>query len=256
MSEDGNQKQLGILASITAAMEVTQTEIKSIQIRTNAGAYEARVRLAVPLNGVHSLDRARIETDHTEFVDNNLQFDMTVAIDTSDQHSLNTSQSSSQEQTTVRSHPTGESEQPEQPSRRAHPAVRSGDGDNRADDTDPTETAEEGVTGAEHGADEQDGQAADTDDREELPEYQDPEQLAAVYEENGTFEEMRQKLDVDVTAQTVRKYMIKHGIHEPEPRPDRLLEAIHASELELMTTEDEGQPGQTGSATDPDADTS
>jgi hypothetical protein len=30
---------------------------------------------------------------------------------------------------------------------------------------------------------------------------------------------MTQALDVDVTTQTVRKYMIEHGIHEPSPQP-------------------------------------
>jgi hypothetical protein len=82
-----------------------------------------------------------------------------------------------------------------------------------------------------------------------VPKYQDPEQLAAVYNEDATFEEMRQELGVDVTAQTVRKYMIKHGIHEPEPRPDRLLEAIRATEFELMNDEEDRRPRQPDDST-------
>lgn len=52
-----------------------------------------------------------------------------------------------------------------------------------------------------------------TDDR---PAYRDPERLAAVYDEDATFAEMTDELGVDVTPQTVRNYMIDHGIHEPD----------------------------------------
>lgn len=45
--------------------------------------------------------------------------------------------------------------------------------------------------------------------------YKDPERLKAVYDSDKTFEEMRDKLGVDVTPQTVRNYMIEYGIHEP-----------------------------------------
>lgn len=54
--------------------------------------------------------------------------------------------------------------------------------------------------------------------------YRDPEQLQTVYEEYQTFEEMRDALGVDVTPQTVRRHMIKHGIHEVSSNP--ILEAL------------------------------
>lgn len=47
------------------------------------------------------------------------------------------------------------------------------------------------------------------------PAYKDPELLKEVYESCDTFPEMRQALDVDVTAETVRLHMVEHGIHEP-----------------------------------------
>jgi len=53
-----------------------------------------------------------------------------------------------------------------------------------------------------------------------------------------------------VTAQTVRKYMIEYGIHEPKPRPDRLLETIRASELELMNGEQVDQTTQADNSAD------
>ncbi|WP_246982945.1 hypothetical protein [Halorientalis marina] len=47
------------------------------------------------------------------------------------------------------------------------------------------------------------------------PAYRDPEQLTSVYESEDTFPAMRDALDADVSAQTVRRHMIRHGIHDP-----------------------------------------
>lgn len=254
MSEDRGEKRLGILASITAAIEATQTEIRSVQIRSSAETYEARVQLAIPLNGVNGLDRARIETDHTEVVENNLQFDLILKIGGIDQSSQTTSRSTAQSR----------SEAGSRPSRRGEPADRSGTDPHATtkpddDDDDPdsgeesTDASSVGDTESEQAGTEPRGEEqADVDDREDRPQYQDAERLAAVYDENATFEEMRNELGVDVTAQTVRKYMIKHGIHEPEPRPDRLLETIRASELELMNSEYNDRPEQSERSTEPD----
>jgi len=59
---------------------------------------------------------------------------------------------------------------------------------------------------------------ADTDERErnrDRPPFEDPELLARVYEDNDTFAEMVDALGMDVTPETVRRYMIDHGIHQP-----------------------------------------
>lgn len=45
--------------------------------------------------------------------------------------------------------------------------------------------------------------------------YRDPDRLREVYDAHETFAEMTDALDVDVTTETVRTNMIKHGIHEP-----------------------------------------
>ncbi len=47
------------------------------------------------------------------------------------------------------------------------------------------------------------------------PPFEDPELLAAVYEDCDTFAEMVDALGMDVTPETVRRYMIDHGIHQP-----------------------------------------
>jgi hypothetical protein len=58
----------------------------------------------------------------------------------------------------------------------------------------------------------------DESEATDLPAHRDPDKLQAVYETNETFEAMKEALDTDVTAQTVRRNMIKHGFHDPEAR--------------------------------------
>ncbi len=81
--------------------------------------------------------------------------------------------------------------------------------------------APEQADGAAPAMDE-DGEAVDdesdpTDDS--VPPYRDPDRLKAVYDEERTFQEMTDALGVDVTPQTVRRYMIDHDVHEPQPQP-------------------------------------
>ena len=256
MSENGAEKQLGTLASITAAIEATQTEIMGVHIHTRGETYEAQIRLSIPVPRVHGLERVRVEADHTEIVDNNLQFDLTVEVDGVDLNSPDTSRSDSQDRTEAESRPERKRELTAQTPARSRP-VTEPDGAASQGDSDANEAPSASDLRPERAETEPNGRPmTDSDNREELPEYQDPEQLAAVYEATATFEEMRQELDVDVTAQTVRKYMIKHGIHEPEPRPDRLLETIRASELELMNSEEDHRSDNVDRSTDADTNSS
>ncbi len=48
-----------------------------------------------------------------------------------------------------------------------------------------------------------------------VPPFKDPDLLASVYESCDTFAEMAETLEMDVTAETVRRYMIDYDIHEP-----------------------------------------
>jgi len=57
------------------------------------------------------------------------------------------------------------------------------------------------------------GLAAIRDDS--IPPYEDAEYLRAVYARCDTFAEMRDEIAMDVSAETVRRYMIDAGIHEP-----------------------------------------
>ena len=116
-------------------------------------------------------------------------------------------------------------------------------------DSSGAETAEEAVESAPGDA-EADSDAPAT---EGLPAYRDPGRLAAVYDPEATFSEMTDALGVDVTPQTVRKYMIEHGIHEPASRASDALAGAStdageetgveaaASERDAETTEPEAE---------------
>lgn len=49
----------------------------------------------------------------------------------------------------------------------------------------------------------------------DVPPFDDRELLAEVYDSCDTFAEMTDAIGMDVTAETVRRYMIDHGIHQP-----------------------------------------
>jgi hypothetical protein len=67
-------------------------------------------------------------------------------------------------------------------------------------------------------ADTETGTDAETDTATDdgLPAYKDPDRLREVYAACSSFTEMKEALDVDVTAQTVRRNMMKEGIHTPD----------------------------------------
>jgi hypothetical protein len=60
------------------------------------------------------------------------------------------------------------------------------------------------------------GESADVAHTRDVPPFRDPELLEEVYTSCDTFEEMTDAIGMDVTAETVRRYMIDHGIHQPD----------------------------------------
>ena len=76
--------------------------------------------------------------------------------------------------------------------------------------------------------------------------YRDPDRLREVYNDHETFAEMTDALDVDVTAETVRTNMIKHGIHEP---------ASHSSAPDERPANDDESPPKSESDGDAETDT-
>lgn len=51
---------------------------------------------------------------------------------------------------------------------------------------------------------------------ESVPPYEDTAYLEALYDSCDTFQEMSQEIEMEVSAETVRRYMIEAGVHEPE----------------------------------------
>ncbi|MEF8841195.1 MAG: hypothetical protein V5A62_06160 [Haloarculaceae archaeon] len=70
-----------------------------------------------------------------------------------------------------------------------------------------TTTAEEPTTDG--------GPTAASGRNRDVPPFRDPELLAEVYDSFDTFAEMTEAIGMDVTAETVRRYMIDYGIHQP-----------------------------------------
>jgi hypothetical protein len=90
------------------------------------------------------------------------------------------------------------------------------DADGSADDapdgrTDRSIEAE----GDDPGAGEGSAAALEAVRDEALPPYEDTEYLRGLYDSCDTFEEMSRTIEMDVSAETVRRYLIEAGVHEP-----------------------------------------
>ncbi|MFC7076882.1 hypothetical protein [Haloarcula halophila] len=101
------------------------------------------------------------------------------------------------------------------------------------DDTDPT-TADEPRRTGEPTSDRTDDSAADSVDNEDhgdddptvtgpqavrddsVPPYEDTEYLRALYDAYDTFTEMSREIEMEISAETVRRYMIEAGVHKPD----------------------------------------
>ncbi|WP_424004967.1 hypothetical protein ACOZ4I_18835 (plasmid) [Haloarcula salina] len=102
----------------------------------------------------------------------------------------------------------------------------------------------DGDSAAEYGLDDEPGNGRSP--QSSIPAYKDPEALAAVYEEYNTFPEMTEALDVDVTSETVRRYMVEYDIHDPTdntPHPDN---------FDFSSPESESDDGDESAAVDAD----
>lgn len=107
----------------------------------------------------------------------------------------------------------------------------------------PSEGGNEGATDGDAGTD---GLSAVRD--ESLPPYGDVPYLRRLYEVYDTFDEMRREIPMDVSAETVRRYMIEAGVHDPttyDTASERDDAATTESERETSTGSD------TEAATDP-----
>ncbi|MBV0926192.1 hypothetical protein KTS45_18455 [Halomicroarcula limicola] len=70
---------------------------------------------------------------------------------------------------------------------------------------------------------------------ESVPAYEDTEYLTALYEACDTFTEMSEHIPMDVAAETVRRYMIEAGVHDPTSYDT-------AGDAESVEAEEEEEP--------------
>ena len=82
---------------------------------------------------------------------------------------------------------------------------------------------------------------------ESVPAYRDPDRLREVYGAYDSFTAMTDALAVDVTAQTVRRNMIEHGIHSPETADDGDTD----TDTDAESDTDSGDDSATGGDADP-----
>lgn len=83
----------------------------------------------------------------------------------------------------------------------------------------------------------------------DTPPFRDPELLAEVYESCDTFVEMTEELGMDVTAETVRRYMVDYDIHQPnsyetgdEQTDTRMADAKDDQQLPVVLPDGIGLP--------------
>lgn len=105
-------------------------------------------------------------------------------------------------------------------------------------DPEPSSPDSESTEGDQEGSDPFHGR--------DVPPFRDPDLLAEVYASCDTFSEMTDEIGMDVTAETVRRYMIEHGIHEPN--------SYDTTDRTGTNTSDENGPQETMVDTDEETD--
>ena len=80
---------------------------------------------------------------------------------------------------------------------------------------DATETDTSTAATADSVADSDDASSLAAARDDSVPPYEDTPYLRRLYESCDTFEEMSQRIEMDVSDETVRRYMIEAGVHSP-----------------------------------------
>jgi hypothetical protein len=92
----------------------------------------------------------------------------------------------------------------------------------------------------------------DTARSEDVPPYDDTDYLRLLYESCGTFTEMSDRIEMDVAAETVRRYMIEADIHNPNSYDTSAHDAdAHGESADSNSVTDaNGDPDESVSGTD------
>ncbi len=78
----------------------------------------------------------------------------------------------------------------------------------------------------------------------DTPAYKHPETLEKVYERYDSFPQMTEALDVDVTPETVRRHMIKYGIHDAGDSAEADVDEAAEADADEPAETDDGQAAE------------
>lgn len=235
---------LDALARLAASIEAAGNGIEDLDVTFENGTTSGSACVTVPLVRGDTPSGVRIDPEQVTIADGRLRIDVDLRVDPTDDAASAAGDSSATDppatgsstaDTTGAPVTDGREETAERPestggesgdaTRDGPPTTGSDDGaEADADagvDDDPTAARSDGAGVMDVHGGSGDGPSPDVDTQ---PAYRTPDRLEAVYDPDATFAEMTEELGVDVTPQTVRKYMVEYGVHEPKPRKDRLLE--------------------------------
>jgi hypothetical protein len=242
--------RLETVADVAAAIEAAGNEINDLHVTVDddGGHGTAQVSLPIIEEGVDTA--CEFDLVDATLTDSTLQIELDVGTETLETTRDETAPPAAATTETAdeegAGHPAGADQAAaggETPSADSD-STRSEDADLSAGSTDDepapaehdsTQSEAEGATEPAPSEAAADSDASVGDDR---PAYRDPEKLAAVYDPEATFPEMTDALGVDVTPQTVRKYMVEHGLHEPTSRTSETLAETDSDAAEAPTSED------------------
>ncbi len=229
------------LAATVASIEDADNAIDELDVTLTGSAPDGQVRVTVPLFGDDIPEESQVTLTSAGIDGSDLVVDLEIEVDDDRElpaveaeqlEAASTAEDRSADATTATADDTveradsesaadaDEEIQTEGSATDTEAEIQTEDSAADADERTQTEDSaadveEDTKTEGSNPSEEVEGTTAESTAR---PAYRDPDRLAAVYDPEATFAEMTEELGVDVTAQTVRKYMIEHGIHNPAPR--------------------------------------
>ncbi|TKX85770.1 hypothetical protein EXE43_11900 [Halorubrum sp. SS5] len=220
--------RLDAVADVAAAIEAAGNEITDLRVTVDGDSGRGTAQVTLPIVAEHEESPCEFDLVTATLADGTLRVELAVATETpaatSDDPAAPAAETPDEgdavrpgggdQSTPLDADSSGERETRESP-------AADSPGESTAHENSSSECGPPDPGATERAAESTSSEAvADSDApaSDGPPAYRDPDQLAAVYDAEATFPEMTDALGVEVTPQTVRKYMIEHGIHEPASR--------------------------------------
>lgn len=246
--------RLDTVADVAAAMEAAGNEITDLRVTVDDDSGRGTAHVSLPIIDERVEASCELDLVTATLDERTLQIELDIAAGTPETTSDETAPPEAPAPETTdgggavrtggadRSTPVDENPSAKRDSTHsvdADSSVESADGEDppaEHDSTDPGVTDGSAESTTSEAAADSDATASD-----DPPAYRDPDQLAAVYDSEATFPEMTDALGVDVTPQTVRKYMVEYGIHEPTSRTSDTLAETDRDSKEVTSAETQSE---------------